>query len=269
MPVHAWKVPLFVVLLVPFAMILSDALLGTLGADPVARLEQRTGDWALRVLLATLAVTPMRRISGWTWPLRCRRMLGLFAFFYATVHVAVYFAVDLGAFWTSFFAAMLDKPWISAGAIAWLLMMPLALTAPKGMQARLGRRWQTLHRLVYAVGLLAVLHFIWQVKHGNEIAVREPLVYGAIFSVLMAFRIPILAAFFRRNQKPRNRLNASTKPISAAAPISHQMPPLEDTSRRVVSSIPAVGVPDSIFPPDSRGSMPGASTRNRCVPKAS
>ena len=81
MPANAWKVPLFVVLLVPFAMILSDALLGTLGADPVARLEQRTGDWALRVLLVTLAVTPVRRISGWTWPLRCRRMLGLFAFF--------------------------------------------------------------------------------------------------------------------------------------------------------------------------------------------
>ena len=176
--------------LAPFLWLAWDVWQQTLGTDPVAQLEHRSGDWALRFLLVTLAVTPLRRLTGVNALVRYRRMLGLFAFFYATLHLTIYLVIDLGGFWSELFVEIVKRPYITVGFTAWLLLVPLALTSTKGMIRRLGRRWQLLHRLVYVCALLGVLHFLWLVKSGEKIAVREPLVYLAIFVVLMLARLP-------------------------------------------------------------------------------
>lgn len=172
--------------LTPMLWLLHDAYLGRLGADPVAELTHRSGDWALRLLLLTLAVTPLRRISGWHWPLGYRRMLGLHAFAYACLHFAVYLVLDLGGYWAQILDDVVKRPFITVGFLAWLGLLPLAATSNRGAMRRLGRRWGQLHRLVYAVALLAVLHFIWQVKAD----LREPLIYAAVLVVLLLARWP-------------------------------------------------------------------------------
>ena len=172
--------------LLPLGLLAADALRGALGANPVEALEHRTGDWALRLLLLTLALTPLRRLGGWQWPLRRRRMLGLFAFFYASVHLVVYVVVDqfldLAAVWED----ILERPYVLAGSLAWLLLLPLALTSTRAAMRRLGRRWKRLHRLVYAAAGLAVLHYLWLVKAD----LREPLLYAAVLVLLLLLRLP-------------------------------------------------------------------------------
>jgi sulfoxide reductase heme-binding subunit YedZ len=195
--VAASKPFVFALCLLPLAWLAWDTLHGQLGTDPVAQLEHRSGDWALRLLLATLAITPLRMLTTWTWLTRYRRMLGLFAFFYASVHLAIYLVVDLGGFWSQILGEIVKKPYITVGFAAWLLMVPLALTSTRGMMRRLGGNWQRLHRLVYVVGACGVLHFMWLVKSGNTIEVREPLVYLAILLLLLALRVP---AWIRRRR---------------------------------------------------------------------
>lgn len=158
----------------------SDAL----GADPVAEIEHRTGLWALRLLLLTLAVTPLRQLTGKPVLLRFRRMLGLYAFFYACLHLAAYLALDLGGYWAQIFEEIAKRPYITVGFTAWLLLVPLAVTSTQGWMRRLGRRWGQLHRLVYLVAILAILHFWWLVKSD----VREPAVYAAIAALLLGWR---------------------------------------------------------------------------------
>ncbi|AKC87843.1 protein-methionine-sulfoxide reductase heme-binding subunit MsrQ [Pseudoxanthomonas suwonensis] len=155
-----------------------------LGADPVAEIEHRTGLWALRLLLLTLAVTPLRQLTGQAVLLRFRRMLGLYAFFYASLHLTAYLVLDLGGYWTQVFEEIAKRPYITVGFAAWLLLVPLAITSTLGWMRRLGRRWGQLHRLVYAVGVLAVLHFWWLVKSD----LREPALYAAILAVLLGWR---------------------------------------------------------------------------------
>lgn len=184
------KIVVFALCLLPFAMLVWDAAAQTLGPDPVAMLEHRSGDWALRLLLVTLAVTPLRQLTGVAALVRFRRMLGLFAFFYASLHLTVYLVIDLGGFWRQLFGEIVKRPYITVGFLAWLLLVPLAITSTKGMMRRLGRNWLRLHRLVYVIGLCAVLHYLWLVKSGQKIAVREPLIYLAIYLALMAFRLP-------------------------------------------------------------------------------
>lgn len=188
--VAASKPFVFALCLLPLAWLAWDTLHGALGTDPVAQLEHRSGDWTLRLLLATLAITPLRLLTKWTWLTRYRRMLGLFAFFYACTHLTIYLAIDLGGFWSDIFAQIAKKPYITVGFAAWLMMVPLALTSTRGMMRRLGGKWLLLHRLVYLVGICGVLHFMWLVKSGNKIAVREPLVYLVILIVLLALRVP-------------------------------------------------------------------------------
>jgi len=190
----------FALCLLPLAWLLWDMLHGRLGPDPVAQLEHRSGDWTLRLLLATLAITPLRLLTKRHWLTRYRRMLGLFAFFYASVHLSIYLVVDLGGYWSQILAEIARKPYVTAGFAAWLLMVPLAATSTKGMMRRLGPNWLRLHRLVYAVGLCGVLHFMWLVKSGNTIAVRDPLIYLAILVVLLALRLP---GWLRRRPPPR------------------------------------------------------------------
>lgn len=195
--VAASKPFVFALCLLPLAWLAWDAVHGQLGTDPVAQLEHRSGDWALRMVLATLAITPLRLLTNWNWLIRYRRMLGLFAFFHASVHLAIYLVVDLGGFWSQILGEIVKKPYITVGFTAWLLMVPLALTSTRAMMRRLGGNWQRLHRLVYVVGACAVLHYLWLVKSGNTIAVREPLIYLAILVLLLGIRVP---AWMRRSR---------------------------------------------------------------------
>lgn len=179
-----YKIPLFVLCLIPLAILIWQAAEQTLGTNPVEALLHRTGDWTLRFLLIVLAVTPLRRLTGWNELQQSRRMLGLFAFFYATLHFSVYALLDLGLDWSFLAEDVAKRPYITVGFTAWLLLVPLTLTSTRAMMRRLGRRWKQLHRLVYLVGVLGVVHFYWLVKAD----VREPLIYAGILAVLLASR---------------------------------------------------------------------------------
>ena len=159
----------------------SDAL----GADPVAEIEHRLGLWALRFLVLALAVTPLRQLTGWAVLVRFRRMLGLYAFAYATLHLAAYVGLDLRGYWTQLFEDIAKRPYLTVGFLAWLLLVPLAVTSTTGWIRRLGRNWARLHTLVYAIGVLAVLHFWWLVKSD----IREPALYAGLVAVLLGWRI--------------------------------------------------------------------------------
>jgi sulfoxide reductase heme-binding subunit YedZ len=171
--------------LLPLALLVAAVLRDTLGADPVAAITHETGDWALRLLLLGLALTPLRRLLGQAWPIRFRRLVGLYAFFYACLHLATYVILDLGQYWSQILEDIVKRPYITVGFAAWLMLVPLALTSTRGWMRRLGRRWGQLHRLVYAVGVLAVLHFLWLVKSD----LREPLVYAGILALLLGLRL--------------------------------------------------------------------------------
>ncbi len=155
-----------------------------LGADPVAEIEHRLGLWALRLLMLTLAITPLRQLTGWNMLVRFRRMLGLYAFAYATLHFAAYLGLDLRGYWTQIFEEIAKRPYITVGFTAWLLLVPLAVTSTAGWIKRLGRNWARLHKAVYAVAVLAVLHFWWLVKSD----IREPALYAGIAALLLGFR---------------------------------------------------------------------------------
>jgi len=179
----------FVLALVPLAGLIFIVLTGRTSANPAEDILLTTGIWAFRFLLATLAVTPLRRLTGWNAVIRYRRMLGLFAFFYASVHLTSYLLFDQLVTEEGVVgrvaADILKRPFITAGMTAFLLMVPLALTSTQGWIRRLGRRWQRLHRLVYFSAGAAALHFIWKVK----VAVGEPVYYAALLAVLLGLRV--------------------------------------------------------------------------------
>ncbi len=157
----------------------------SLGADPVKELEHECGKTALNLLLLTLVVTPVRELSAQPQLLRLRRMLGLFAFFYVLLHFTIYVVLDLELNFATLGADIAKRPYITIGFTALLLLIPLALTSTNGMMRRLGRRWQSLHRLIYVVAVLGVWHFYWQVKRD----VREPLLYAGMLAVLLGYRV--------------------------------------------------------------------------------
>lgn len=183
------KVMLFLLCLLPAGLLAYDVFLGDPGPDPVARIVHETGAWTLRFLLITLAVTPLRRFGGWNVLIRFRRMLGLYAFFYATLHFAAYLFLDLGAFWAQILTDIVKRPYITVGFSAWLLLIPLAITSTQSMMKRLGKRWQALHRLSYLIAILGVLHFVWLVKAD----LSEPLIYATILGALLLARWPRLS----------------------------------------------------------------------------
>ncbi len=186
--IRVLKVLLFAVCLIPLGKLALETfgVAGmSLGANPIEELLHRLGIWGLNFLLITLAVTPLRRLSGWNWLIRFRRMLGLFAFFYVLTHFLVYAGLDQRFDIRAIFEDVAERPYTTIGFTALLLLIPLAVTSTNAMMRRLGRRWQKLHRLVYPIAILGVWHFYWQVK----LDTLEALVYAAILALLLGFRI--------------------------------------------------------------------------------
>jgi len=174
----------FIACLIPFALLLKGLIAGDLGANPLERVTDVTGQWGLRLLLLTLAVTPLRRLTGWAWLQRFRRMLGLFVFFYITLHFLTWVWLDQELAWANIVADIVKRPYVTVGFTAWLLLLPLVVTSTRGMMRRLGRRWQRLHRAVYPIAVLGVLHYIWLVKAD----LLEPLIYASLLGILLAVR---------------------------------------------------------------------------------
>lgn len=179
-----WRALVLVAAALPAGKLLVDSLTGSLGVNPVETLLRTSGDWTLRLLAVTLAVTPLRRLTGWRWPQRVRRMLGLYVFFYATLHFGIYLVFDLRFDPGKLVADVYERPFITVGAVTWLVLLPLAATSTNGWLRRLGRNWVRLHRLIYWVPLLGVIHFWWGVKAD----IREPLVYAGLFAALLTLR---------------------------------------------------------------------------------
>lgn len=180
-----WKVLVFILCLFPFAALLYQAIGGQLGPDAGKELVLETGEWALRFLLLTLAVSPLRQLTGKAQLLRVRRMLGLFAWFYASMHLMSVLTYLLGWSWLIFLEEFAERPYMALGIVAWLLMVPLGLTSNRWSQRQLGRKWKYLHRLIYPIGLLACAHFVWLVRSDFG----EALVYSIVLLILLGFRL--------------------------------------------------------------------------------
>mgnify|MGYP001766407452 CR=1 FL=1 len=176
---------IFMSCLLPLAWLCGLAWQGQLGANPVETLSHRTGDWSLRLLLLTLAITPARRLTGWNRLQQFRRMLGLFAFFYVSLHLAVYLIFDQFFDWPAIVADVVKRPYLTVGFAAFLLLLPLAITSTHAMMKQLGRNWQRLPRLVYLIAVLRVLHYAWLVKAD----LTEPLLYGGVLAMLLGYRV--------------------------------------------------------------------------------
>ncbi len=191
------KAPVVLACLAPIAWLAWAAVEGRLGANPISEITKETGTWTLRFVVLTLAITPVRKLTGWNLLVRYRRMLGLFAFFYGTLHFVTYVWLDQFFDLASITKDVLKRPFITVGFAAFLLMAPLALTSTTGWIRRLGgKRWQALHRLIYATAVLGVVHYWWLVKAD----ISRPLAYGAIVATLLAARLAL-----RGKAKPASR----------------------------------------------------------------
>ena len=189
-----WLKPgVFAGALVPLAAILVRGVQGRLGANPIDQAMNQLGLVALIFLVAALACTPLKTLFGWTWPIRLRRMLGLFGFFYALLHVLTYSGIDQGLDWAAIWADVTKRKFIFVGFAAFVLLVPLAATSTAGAVRRLGfARWKLLHRLAYVAPALGAIHFFLRVKKD----VREPLVYAAVLGALLLVRV----AFYLRGR---------------------------------------------------------------------
>ncbi len=181
----AAKPLVFVLALTPLAWLVFIVLTGRTSANPAEDILLTTGGWALKFLLITLAITPVRRLTGWNAIIQYRRMFGLLAFFYASVHLLSYIAFDRFFEFAEVLTDIAKRPFITAGMVAFTLMVPLAVTSTKGWIRRLGRRWQLLHRLVYVSAIAGCVHFIWKVK----VVLGEPVYYAAFLVLLLGFRL--------------------------------------------------------------------------------
>jgi len=193
-----WLKPgIFIGALAPLASIVLRAFMGQLDANPVAEVENELGLTALIFLVATLVCTPARRLLGWNWAVRVRRELGLFAFWYAMLHFLVYLLPDQWLDWPTILADIAERPFITVGFLALVLMVPLAVTSTSDWVRKLGfKRWQQLHYLTYLAGILAVIHFVWRVK----IDVSQPMMYAIALGALLAVRV---AFWLRQRSAPK------------------------------------------------------------------
>ena len=179
---------IFLLALLPLVLLVLGVLQDSLGPDPAKALSHMSGDWALRFLMLTLAITPLRLLTHSSEWIHYRRMLGLFTFFYAFIHLLIYCLFLLGLQWQDLWADIIERPYITVGFLAWLLLLPLAVTSTNQWQRKLGRQWARLHQLIYVVGVLVLLHIIWQAR--SDLA--EPLLYVLIFLLLMCLRLPLI-----------------------------------------------------------------------------
>lgn len=202
MPVGRVKPLLFTACLVPLALLAWAAFTGGLTANPIEYITHRTGDWALRFLLLALAVTPVRRLTGWTSVAQFRRMLGLFAFFYATLHFSTYLVLDFFFDFALIFDDIVERRYVTAGFTGFVLLIPLALTSSQRMIRRLGgARWRRLHRLAYVAAIAGVVHYLWLVK----LDIRPPLAYAACLALLLGLRL-----WFHYSKRPARSQATST-----------------------------------------------------------
>lgn len=181
------KPAVFAVCLIPLSQLAYRAYSEDLGANPIDTITRFTGSWSLIFLLTSLAVTPLRRISKWNELIKFRRMLGLFAFFYALLHFSTFVGLDHFFNFQAIGKDILKRPYVTAGFTAFVIMIPLALTSSAAMIRRLGKRWQQLHRLVYVAAIAGVIHFYWLVKSD----IRRPAQYGAVLAVLLGYRLVV------------------------------------------------------------------------------
>ena len=179
------KLIVFFIALIPLGQLLNDAVNDNLGANPVETLHTNLGLWALRFLCITLALTPLHLLIKQGWPLRFRRMLGLFAFFYASLHLLVFLWLDIEFSWEYFRREVQDGPYLLLGLAAFVLLTPLAITSLHSLKKRLGRHWLTLHKLIYPAAILAILHYFMLVKS----SLNHPLLYAGILTTLLISRI--------------------------------------------------------------------------------
>jgi len=179
------KPALWILGLAPLLYLLNRIRQGDLGFDPIRTVTHFTGRTAIIILFITLTVTPIRRITGWNPLIKVRRLIGLFAFFYATIHFLIYAVFDRELSLAGLGEDIAKRPWITVGFTVFLILLTLAITSPQAMVRKLGKRWQTLHRLIYAAAGLAVLHFTWAQKKD----IRLPLIYAAVLAVILASRL--------------------------------------------------------------------------------
>jgi len=179
------KTFVFLLCLIPLTRLVWMGFQDSLSANPIEFIERSTGFWALFILLATLTLTPIRLISGLTWQIQLRRMLGLFMFFYASLHITSYLWLDFSFNWSDISKDIIKHPRILVGFLAFVLTIPLAITSNNAMMRLLRNRWKQLHQLVYFIAILGIVHFWWLVKKD----IREPLLYASILFVLLAIRI--------------------------------------------------------------------------------
>ena len=179
------KPAVFLLALVPFALLLVRALQNNLGPDPAQEFSIETGEWTLRFLLITLALTPLRDLTGQSEFVRQRRMLGLFALFYATVHLLGWMTFILGFRWFAIVEELVERPYITVGFTSYLILFALGATSPKAMVRKLGKNWKRLHRLVYLASILGVVHLLWILRTD----IGEAVLYGSIVFVLLGYRI--------------------------------------------------------------------------------
>ena len=201
----AVKSTVFLICLIPLGQLSYGYYSDNLTANPIEYITRFTGSWSLIILLASLSVTPLRRLTGWNEAIKLRRMLGLFAFFYAALHFSTYMVLDLFFDFAAIAKDIFKRPYITVGFSALVLMIPLAVTSSAAMIRRLGKRWQQLHYLVYPSAILGVVHFYWLVKAD----IRRPVQYGALLAVLFGLRLAFKLAPATRTE----RSNSSKPPV--------------------------------------------------------
>ena len=203
-----WLKPsVFLVCLVPVSQLAYRAYNADLGANPIDTITRFTGSWALIFLLSSLAVTPLRRITGWNELIKFRRMLGLYAFFYASLHFSTFVGLDHFFDLNRIAKDIVKRPYVTAGFTAFVMMIPLALTSTARMIRRLGKRWQQLHRLVYLAAVAGVIHFYWLVKAD----ISRPAQYGIVLALLLGYRLLVKRSSFFATRLTLKALTAPSR----------------------------------------------------------
>jgi sulfoxide reductase heme-binding subunit YedZ len=211
----ALKVVIWLLCLTPLGILTLEFVQDRLGANPIERITHLTGFFGLTFLVVTLAITPLRRLSGWNSAIKLRRLIGLFGFFYVCLHFLTYLILDHFFDWRTIVEDIVERPYITVGFTALLLLIPLAFTSTRGWIRRLGKRWQMLHRLVYVAAGLGVLHFFWKEKADT----REPLIFAGVLAILLLFRVPVLLKRRAARRAPgRQGSSASPSPSPTPAP---------------------------------------------------